>query len=106
NLAARSLLPDPRRVRKQRLADALPELGPYLPAQLGAPASAAEIQLRSAGPEVFWDLHALPLVDHGVTIGALLRLSDVTERRRAAEARSLLAEQRPNGDPVVDQRQR
>jgi signal transduction histidine kinase/CheY-like chemotaxis protein len=86
NLAARSLLPDRRRVRKRPLADALPELGPYLPARPGAGGAASEVQLRSAGPGRFWDLQALPLVDHGVTIGTLVRLTDVTERRRAAEA--------------------
>src|SRR5262245_10773442 len=35
NLAARSLVPDARCMRKQPLADALPELGPYLPARPG-----------------------------------------------------------------------
>src|SRR5262249_27792487 len=48
-------------------------------------------QLPSASPGRFWDLHALPLVDRGMTIGGLVRLTDVTERRRAVEARSLLA---------------
>jgi PAS domain S-box-containing protein len=91
NLAARSLLPDSRRVRKQPLADVLPELGRYLRAPPGAGTSTVEIQLRAAGAERFWDLHVLPLIDHEVTIGALVRLTDVTERKRAAEARSQLA---------------
>jgi two-component system CheB/CheR fusion protein len=104
NLAARSLLPDPRRVRKQPLVDALPELGPYLPAQPGAAWAATELQLRSASPGRFWDLHALPLVDHGVTIGVMVRLSDATERRRAAETRSLLAAiVESSGDAVIGQ---
>jgi PAS domain S-box-containing protein len=91
NLAARSLVPDPRRVRRKPLADALPELSPYLLAQPGAGKSATEIQLGSAGAERFWDMHLLPLIDHGVTIGALVRLTDVTQRKRLAEARSQLA---------------
>jgi two-component system CheB/CheR fusion protein len=82
NRAARSLLPDPGGVRKQPLADVLPELARYLPAPPGG-AAATELQLRAAGPERFWDLHALPLIDRGATIGALVRLTDVTERRRA-----------------------
>jgi signal transduction histidine kinase/ActR/RegA family two-component response regulator len=90
NLAARSLLPDSRRVRKQPLADALPELGPYLPARPDAVRNATEIQLRSVSPGRFWDLHALPLVDHGATIGGLVRLTDVTKdvkaRKQAEEA--------------------
>jgi signal transduction histidine kinase/CheY-like chemotaxis protein len=86
NLAARSLLPDARRMWKRSLADALPELSPYLPARPDVVRDATEIQLGSASPGRFWDLHALPLVDHGLTIGGLVRLTDVTERRRAAEA--------------------
>jgi two-component system CheB/CheR fusion protein len=104
NLAARSLLPDARRMWKQPLADALPDLGPYLPARPDAAGGATEIQLRSASPGRFWDLHALPLVDHGMTIGGLVRLTDVTERRRAAEARSLLAAiVESSGDAVIGQ---
>jgi two-component system CheB/CheR fusion protein len=102
NLAARSLVPDARCMRKQPLADALPELGPYLPARPGAGGAATEVQLRAADPGRFWDLLALPLVDDGVTIGSLVRLTDVTERRRAAEARSLLAAiVESSGDAVV-----
>jgi PAS domain S-box-containing protein len=104
NPAARSLLPDPRRMWKQSMADALPDLGTYLPALPGAAGGATEIQLRSACPGRFWDLHALPLVDHGRTIGGLVRLTDVTERRRAAEARSLLAAiVESSGDAVIGQ---
>jgi two-component system CheB/CheR fusion protein len=103
NLAARSLLPGPGRLRKQPLADVLPELGPYLPGRPDA-GGATEVQLCSTGPRRFWDLHVLPLVDHGVTIGALVHLTDVTERRRAAEARSLLAAiVESSGDAVIGQ---
>jgi PAS domain S-box-containing protein len=91
NLAALSLLADPRQIRKQPLADALPELGPCLSAPGCAGRGATEIQLGSVGAGRFWDVHVLPLVDRGVTIGALVRLTDVTERRRAAEDRSRLA---------------
>jgi PAS domain S-box-containing protein len=91
NLAARALVPGARPVRKRPLADALPELGRYLPTRPAAEGSATEIQLGSAGSERFWDMHVLPLVDLEATIGALVRLTDVTERRRSAEARSRLA---------------
>jgi PAS domain S-box-containing protein len=91
NLAAQSLLADRRPLQKLPLADALPELRPYLQVQAGAARAATEIQLALAGPARFWDVHVLPLVDHGVTIGTLVRLTDVTERRRAAEVRSQLA---------------
>jgi two-component system CheB/CheR fusion protein len=102
NLAARSLVPDARFARKQPLADALPELVPYLPARPGAGGPATEVQLRAAGAGRFWDLLAHPLIDQGVTIGAVVRLTDVTERRRAAEARSLLAAiVESSGDAIV-----
>jgi two-component system CheB/CheR fusion protein len=104
NLAARLLLPDPRRMRKQSLADALPELKPYLPVRAEAGGDATEIQLRGANPGRFWDLRALPLIDHGVTIGGLVCLTDVTERRRAADARFLLAAiVESSGDAVIGQ---
>jgi PAS domain S-box-containing protein len=91
NRVARSLLPGPRFPRKQPLTAVLPELGRYLPASPGAEGSTVEIQLPSAGAGRFWDVHVLPLVEHEVTIGTLVRLTDVTERKRAAEARSRLA---------------
>jgi PAS domain S-box-containing protein len=91
NLVARSLLPKVRQMRKKPLANALPELRPYLPVQPGESGSASEIQLSVAGPVRFWDVLVLPLIDHGVRIGVLVRLTDVTERRRAAEVRSQLA---------------
>jgi PAS domain S-box-containing protein len=91
NLAALSLLADPRQMQKQPLADAIPELGPCLPTPGCAGRGATEIQLGSAGAGRSWDVHVLPLVDRGVTIGVLVRLTDVTERRRAAEDRSQLA---------------
>jgi two-component system CheB/CheR fusion protein len=96
NVVARALLPDLRRVRKQPLADVLPELSGCLPARPGAPPAhddgggATEIRLRPTGPDRFWDVHVLPLADQGVTIGTLVRLTEVTERKRAA-ARSQLA---------------
>jgi PAS domain S-box-containing protein len=86
NLAARALVPDPRGVRNRPLAEVLPELGRHLPARPGDAAKAAEIRLAAAGPERFWDLHVLSLADHGVTIGALVRLTEVTERKRAEAA--------------------
>ena len=83
NLAALALLGDPRPIRKRPLADALPGLGPFLSAHPGAGRGATEIQLGSGSAGRFWDVRVLPLVDRGVTIGALVRLTDVTERRRA-----------------------
>jgi PAS domain S-box-containing protein len=83
NPAARSLLPDPQRVRQQPLAEALPELGRCLSTPNRASKGTTEIQLRLAGAEQFWDVHLLPLTDHDVLVGVLVRLANVTERRRA-----------------------
>jgi signal transduction histidine kinase len=92
NPVARSLLPAAPPVRMQPLADVLPELSRCLPGQLGARASTTEIQLRSAGAERFWDVHVLPMVDQGVTIGVLVRLTEVTERKRAEVERRAFEE--------------
>jgi PAS domain S-box-containing protein len=91
NLAARSLLGDPGHLRKRPLADALPPLRPYLESQPGTRWTATETQLGQADAAQFWDIHVLPLIDQGLTIGILVRLSDVTQRRRAAEAQVRLA---------------
>ncbi len=91
NLAARALFPEPQPLQRRRLADTLPELGRYLPAQASSISSANEIQLSTKGTERFWDMHLSPLIDHGATIGVLVRLTDITERKRAEEARSQLA---------------
>jgi PAS domain S-box-containing protein len=95
NPAARSLLPDPRWVRQQPLAEALPELGRCLRVRERGGEGAGEIRLCRAGAEQFWDVHVLPLADphmtNGVTVGVLVRLAEVTERKRAEEARSRLA---------------
>jgi PAS domain S-box-containing protein len=90
NPAARALLPAPGRVRRQRLADALPELGRHLAARGGAGGGPAEVRLP-AGAERFWDVHVLPLADQETAVGLLVWLTEVTERKRAAEARSQLA---------------
>src|SRR5205807_1607770 len=81
NLAARSLLRNPVLRRKQPLAAALPELGQYLSVESSGGANAAEVCISSAGNERSWDMQVSPLVDGGVTIGSLVRLSDVTQRR-------------------------
>jgi PAS domain S-box-containing protein len=91
NAPARSLLPDPRGARRQPLAEAFPELGRCLPAWGCSGESTTEIRLLRAGAEQFWEVHVLPLADNDITVGILVRLSEVTERRRAAEARSQLA---------------
>jgi PAS domain S-box-containing protein len=101
NPAAQSLLADPRPLRKRPLTDALPELEPFLRAPTGAGPAAVEIQLRPAGAARFWDVHVLPLVDQGVMIGTLVRLTDVTERRRAAEVRSRLAALVASSDDAI-----
>jgi PAS domain S-box-containing protein len=91
NRAARALVPGLRQGRKRPLSDALPELGQYLPTQPGAGGSASGIRLGSACAGRYWDMHVLPLIDLGATIGVLVRLTDVTERRRSTEALARLA---------------
>jgi PAS domain S-box-containing protein len=91
NLAAQALVPPGRQWRNQPLTNALPELGPYLPAQPTAGGDATNVQLGSAGAGRFWDVQLSPLVDLDVPLGAVVRLTEVTERQRAAEARSQLA---------------
>jgi signal transduction histidine kinase len=103
NLAARSLLRDPGRLHKQCLAAALPEVGRYLPAQAGTGVSAAEVSLGPAGNVRSWDMHVLPLIDDGVTIGSVVRLTDVTERRRLQEELREQAEQLMEADERKDQ---
>jgi len=85
NLAARSLVPAGRPLLKEHLAKVLPELAKYLPEQPGSGEKVTEIQLDSAGAERSWDMHVLPVVDHGATIGTLVRLTDVTERKHLQE---------------------
>src|SRR5262249_29828443 len=80
NPAALSLLPDPRGAGNRPLVEALPGLKRHQPSAPCAAWDAVEVQLHPAGPDQFWDVHATPLVDHGATIGTLVRLTDVTER--------------------------
>jgi PAS domain S-box-containing protein len=87
NAPARSLLPDPRGARRQPLGEAFPELGRCLSGGKGT----TEVRLFRAGREQFWEVHVQPLADNHMTVGILVRLVEVTERRRAAEARSQLA---------------
>jgi signal transduction histidine kinase len=103
NLAARALVSEPERLRKVHLAEVLPELGQYLPGQPGAKDNVGEIQLAQAGAERFWDMHVLPLIDHEVTIGTLVRLTDVTERKRAEVALKHQAEQLKESDRRKDE---
>jgi signal transduction histidine kinase len=91
NPAGRTLLPDPSlRVRQQPLRDIFPELSQYLSSQLPSGGSTTEIKLCLAGVERFWSLHVLPMVDHEVQLGVLVRLTDVTERKYAEEERAKL----------------
>src|SRR5262249_51624102 len=103
NLAARALVPSQGQIRKQPLAVALPELGRFLPIQAGAAECATEIPLRSDGKERFWDMHLLPLIDHGTTIGALVRLTEATERKLLTEALQQKAVQLTQADQRKDE---
>ena len=86
NPAARSLLPDPSvLVRRRPLAEVLPALNRHLPAPPVRTAQTAEICLPVAGEEHFWDMHVLPMSDLGATVGVLVRLADITERKQAEE---------------------
>jgi signal transduction histidine kinase len=89
NPAARALLPSSSS-RMLLLAEVFPELAQCLKA---APSSAAgtELRLPLAGKGV-WDMQHRPIIDRGVRIGTLLRLSDATARKQAeAEHAQLLA---------------
>jgi signal transduction histidine kinase/ActR/RegA family two-component response regulator len=103
NLAARALMPGLRRVQKRPLADALPELSRYLPAQPAIGWTASGIRLGSAGAERFWDMHVLPLIDQGATLGTLVRLTDVTERRCLEEELLRQAQQLAAADRRKDE---
>jgi signal transduction histidine kinase len=85
NLAARSLVKHPARLRNQLLGAALPELSAYLPVRAGPEGIAAEVCIRTGGIERAWDMQISPLIDGGVTIGSLVRLSDVTRRQTLQE---------------------
>jgi PAS domain S-box-containing protein len=86
NLAGRALVADFRRVRRRPLADTLPQLRPHLSAPPDRGRSVTEIRLGPAAAERSWELHLLALNDKGVTLGTLVRLTDVTERKRAEAA--------------------
>jgi signal transduction histidine kinase/CheY-like chemotaxis protein len=104
NPAARLLLPVPSApLHHRRFADVFPELSRCLPAPVGREECTAELPLRSAGKERFWDIHVLPVLDHGVQIGALVRLTDVTERRRLAEELRQQAERLAQADRRKDE---
>jgi signal transduction histidine kinase/ActR/RegA family two-component response regulator len=86
NPAARALLPDPSlQVRDRALADVLPALAQILPPAPMRAQTTPGICLLRAGEERFWDMHVLPMIDFGVTVGLLVRLADITERKQAAE---------------------
>jgi PAS domain S-box-containing protein len=91
NPAARSLLPGPPGARQQPLAEAFPELSRYLQLRDCGSGGTTEIRLCWAGAERFWDVHVLPLagpqITNGVTVGVLVRLVEVTDRKRAEAAR-------------------
>ena len=103
NFSARSLLPDPARLHRQTLAELLPPLSKYLCVQDGVGASVTDVRIVSDGNERSWDMHMLPLIDDGVTIGHLVRLSDVTERRRLQEDLKEHATQLREADRQKDQ---
>jgi signal transduction histidine kinase len=102
NPAARALLGDPGRIRKRPLGLVLPELARYVTPQAGAGARATEVRLGQPGKERWWDLAVLPLVDDGVTIGRLVRLTDVTERCRLQEELRQQARQLREADQRKD----
>ncbi len=86
NPAARSLLPDPALpVRHRPLGAILPALAAVLPPAPVRARTTAGIRLSRAGEEHFWDMHVLPMIDFGVTVGVLVRLADITERKQSEE---------------------
>src|SRR5262249_22980242 len=94
NPAGRALLPKPsRRWRNQPLADVLPDLHRLVQGQPAGQALRIEIPLRRGGQERWWDLYVLPMVDQEVTIGTLLRLTDITDRKQAEAERRAFEDQ-------------
>ncbi len=103
NQAAQALLSDPAaRLRHRPLAEALPELNSCLPAPPGAWEGTTEARLGLAGKERVWDIQVLPVREHGSALGALFRLTDVTERRQLEEELRRHAEQLAEADRRKD----
>ncbi len=93
NAAARALLPAvPAPWRNQPLSRVFPELWRLLPSDLPEDGFAIEIQLPALDPRRSWDMHVRPMLDGGVTVGTLVRLTDVTERKREERERRALDE--------------
>jgi PAS domain S-box-containing protein len=91
NRAARALLPASP-VRGQPLADLFPEVAQLPALREGTEEAHAEITLTRSGKETIWDVHLQPILDEEVKLGVLLRLTDVTERKRTEAAQRALEE--------------
>jgi signal transduction histidine kinase len=103
NLAARSLLPDRKRVWLRPLAEALPELARCLPAPDHAGGGTAAIDLGANGIPQSWDVHALPLADQGATVGVVVIARDVSQTKRLEEELRRRAEQLAQADRRKDE---
>jgi signal transduction histidine kinase/CheY-like chemotaxis protein len=94
NRAARALspeLPAPGRP----LADVFPDIAQLPALRAGNEEAHAEITVLRSGKETSWDVHVQPILDEEVKIGVVIRLTDVTERKRAeAEQRASDEQQR------------
>jgi signal transduction histidine kinase len=88
NPAARALLPNPC-VRGRPLVEVFPELAQLAATLAGSADLHTEMQSLRGGKTIFWDVHVQPILDLDDKIGVLIRLTDVTERKRAeAEQRA------------------
>jgi PAS domain S-box-containing protein len=93
NRAARALLPAPSpRVRGRPLADLFPELAPLPALRAGNSEDHTEIRLTRGDRETFWDVHVQPILDEDEKLGVVIRLTDVTERKRTEVERRALEE--------------
>jgi signal transduction histidine kinase/ActR/RegA family two-component response regulator len=92
NRAARALLPEPP-LPGRPLAALLPELAQLPALRAIAAAVHTELTLSRGGRETVWDVDVQPILDEEVPIGVLVRLSDVSERKRA-EAEHRAAEEK------------
>jgi PAS domain S-box-containing protein len=96
NRAARALLPDSaRRLGGRPLAELFPELARLPETHASVGDAHVELPLSRGDKQTCWDVHVQPLLDQEVKLGVVIRLTDITERKRLeAEQRAFEETQR------------